>query len=75
MTATLGRRPLITFGGVTAAKKTPRTLRVTTRWWKDHSCRAVFIPSVFHESVILTWSMTQCPPLEAVSSAISATVS
>jgi hypothetical protein len=33
------------------------------------------MPSVFHVNLILTWSITQCPPLEAFSSTISATIS
>ena len=35
----------------------------------------VLIPRAAPENVILTWSMTQCPSLEAFSRAVSATIS
>lgn len=38
-------------------------------------CPSVLGPRVAPENVILTWSMTQCPSLEAFSRAVSATVS
>lgn len=35
----------------------------------------VLIPHAAPENMILTWSMTQCPSLEAFSRAVSATIS
>lgn len=80
----LAAESLNTFGGVSSPERTPRTLQITVcqedrsfpwAWTTLHRPSLVIIPSVVQENAILTWRMTQCPPLEAFSRAFSATVS
>lgn len=72
----LSAEPLATLGAVSNTDKVRRALQITrsrVQGWAGQP--AVSSLHDVHENVILTWSMIQCPPLEAFSSAISATVS